>query len=90
MAAMLEKEPSLTKSTVDQTTLVVKRFTQSRRNMLAFIIGVSCIIIVFGSLILFYFGNQEHDGWANIIMSIMSYSTTSFALVVALMFLDFN
>jgi len=74
----------------DKTTSVIKNFTQTRRKILAFAIGIVCIIIVIASFLVFYFGNQEHDGLANLVMSSVSYITTSFALAVALLFLNFN
>jgi hypothetical protein len=69
--------------------VAVKLFTKLKKKQLSFAIGIICMIIVIFSFLVFYAGNQEHDGIANLIMNSASYITTSFALITALLFLDF-
>jgi hypothetical protein len=79
-----------TSSIITETSDKIQVFTKSRRRKLAFSIGLICLIITLLSFIIFIYGNQQHDGWANLIMSSASYITTSFALITALLFLDFS
>lgn len=68
----------------------IKLFTKRKRKVIAFTLLGVCIVVIIVSIIMFYYGNQQHDGWANLLMSCMSYFTTSLALFVALIFLDFD
>lgn len=81
---------TLKESVSEDATTTVKQFTQIKKQQIAFVIGLICVIIVIGSFLVFYWGDSpgEHDGIANLVMSSASYITTSFALITALLFLN--
>ena len=68
----------------------IKFFNIGTRQKIAFAVGLVCLLIVISSFLLFYFGNYKNVDYANLVLNSASYITTTFALIIALLFLDFD
>mgnify|MGYP000910494847 CR=1 FL=1 len=56
------------------------------RGLISLALGVICVLIIIYAISGFN-ENQKHDGMPNLLVSVVSYGTTTLAVIIALLFL---